>query len=63
MLLQWGCDRADAEGVDIFVQTNMMVLSFYEKFGFEVNDTMEMPGGFGYREYFLVRRPRTKTTW
>ena len=61
MLVQWGCDRADEEGVEIYVETNRAVLPLYKKFGFLVQDTLAMPGGFGYEEFFLVR-PRLSTS-
>jgi predicted N-acetyltransferase YhbS len=55
MLLEWGCDQADKEGVEVFVETNHAALPFYQKFGFELKADAEMPGGFGYTEYVLVR--------
>ncbi|KAE9366295.1 acyl-CoA N-acyltransferase [Stipitochalara longipes BDJ] len=61
MLVQWGCDRADEEDVEIYVETNRAVLPLYKKFGFIVQDTLAMPGGFGYEEFFLVR-PRSSTS-
>lgn len=55
MLLDWGCNRADQEGVEVFVETNLAALPFYRKFGFELVVEAEMPGDFGYTEYVLVR--------
>jgi hypothetical protein len=40
MLLQWGMNFADREGLDIFAQTSPMIMSFEtkDKLGFEVID-------------------------
>lgn len=61
-LLQWGCDRADEESVEVFVETNPDALGFYQKVGFEVREEADMPGGYGYRESILVRQPRSRDT-
>lgn len=60
LLVKWGCDRADEEDVEIFVETSKAVVPFYKKFGFKIHKTMTMPGGFGYEEFFLVRPQRSQ---
>jgi predicted N-acetyltransferase YhbS len=55
MLLEWGCEHADEAGVEVFVETNQAAVPFYQRFGFELKVEADMPGGFGYTEYVLVR--------
>jgi hypothetical protein len=33
MMLQWGCDRADEEGVECYVDSSPQALKLYQKFG------------------------------
>ena len=57
MLVQTLCEEADREGLEIFVETNGPIVAFYEKFGFAVRDRLMMPGGLGYEEAILIRKP------
>jgi len=63
MLLEWACEKADAENMEIFVEVNTWALPFYEKFGFEVHIVAEMPGGFGYTDYIMIRQPNGRFTF
>lgn len=45
---------AKEKGVDVFVETNNIVLKFYEKLGFELEDKLMMPDKFDYEENVLV---------
>jgi hypothetical protein len=58
MLLQWGCDQADREGLECYVDASPDGLPLYERFGWEKKGEQDMPGGFGYTEVFLVRPPK-----
>lgn len=34
MLIQWGCDLADKDGVDLYVYASRLAVPLYERFGF-----------------------------
>lgn len=51
---------ADEERLPIFVETNGAIVKFYEKLGFEIKETMAMPGGLGYEEFILIREPHSE---
>ena len=52
-LVEWVCSEADKERMPIFVGTNRDIVKFYEKFGFDVVETLAMPNG--YEEFVMVR--------
>lgn len=52
------CEDADRETVECFVETNRDIVPFYEKFGFVVKERRDMPGGYGYSEFIMVRQPQ-----
>jgi len=60
LLLQEINRMADQLGVEIFVETNNIVVKFYEKIGYEIQERLMMPGGLGYEEFILTRSPRSK---
>ena len=62
LLLEWVCTEADKEGLPVFVETNQDIVKFYERSGFEVVETLSMPGGFGYEEYIMVRPSKAVTS-
>jgi GNAT superfamily N-acetyltransferase len=53
--------EADERGVEIFVETNNMVVDFYKKLGWMVKDERAMPGDLGYVEFVLVRYPELRS--
>ena len=57
LLLEQCCREADEGAMECFVETNGGAVGFYQKTGFELRERMQMPGGFGYQEYVLVRQP------
>ena len=61
LLLEWVCAESDKENAAIFVQTNSDIVKFYERFGLNVVDRLEMPGGLGYEEFIMVRPAETTT--
>jgi hypothetical protein len=58
LMLQYGCDSADAEDVECYIDASPMGLSLYERFGFEMRSKELMPivEGQEYWEQFGVRR-------
>ena len=64
MLLQYGCDLADEQGYEAFLEAAPGALRLYHKFGFETAAQMEtwiqherFPQGEVYTETFMVRQP------
>ena len=53
--------RADDLGVEVFVETNNLVVDFYEKMEYKILDRLMMPGGLQYEEFNLLRLPRKAT--
>lgn len=58
LLVQYGCDLADKDHIECYVDASPEALGLYEKFGFVEKAREEMPGGFGYVETYLVRQPK-----
>jgi GNAT superfamily N-acetyltransferase len=64
MLLQYGCDRADEQGYEAFLEAAPEALRLYHKFGFETAAQMDtlikgerFPQGEVYTKTFMVRQP------
>jgi hypothetical protein len=64
MLLKYGCDRADEQGCETFLEAAPDALRLYQKFGFETKAQMNtlvkgegFPQGEIYTETFMVRQP------
>lgn len=64
MLLKYGCDRADEQGCEAFLEAAPDALRLYRKFGFETKaqmNTLVKGEGFLqgeiYTETFMVRQP------
>lgn len=65
MLLQYGCERADEQGCEAFLEAAPEALRLYQKFGFETAAQMDTlikseccTQGETYTEAFMVRSPR-----
>lgn len=58
LLLETLAREADERGVETFVQTNNIVVKFYEKMGYMIRERKMMPGNLKYEEFALVRTPR-----
>ena len=54
-LLRAACELADSASLAMYVEAGIDGKGFYEKFGFETMDKIEMKGSIKYVEYFLVR--------
>ena len=66
MLLQYGCERADEQGFEAFLEAAPDALSLYQKFGFRTAAAMhtlikceQFPEGDVYTETFMIREPST----
>lgn len=64
LLLRWGCERADQEGLDCFLDATEAGKPLYERFGFVVQKVNALDlGQFGCegvaRTWSMIRRPRT----
>ncbi|KAK8009499.1 hypothetical protein PG991_012050 [Apiospora marii] len=57
-LIQWGVDRADADGVEAYVQSSPMAAARYRRYGFEDMDTHHFELAGDYHEVFLKRKPQ-----
>lgn len=59
-LVGWGCDLADRDGLEVYLDSTAWAKGFYEKHGFEAKNSVEIPGGGGYVETFMVRPVKSK---
>ena len=57
LLLEEVNQRADDLGLEVFVETNNLVVDFYEKMGYKILDRLMMPGEIEYEEFNLIRLP------
>ncbi len=55
LLLKYGCDLADEDGVEAYLDSSPAGRGLYEKFGFVKRAEKAIPGGMGYVEWFMVR--------
>ena len=62
LILQYGCDLADGDGLECYIDSSPAGLKLYEKFGwvFPPEENLRMPRfeEFGYEEAFGIRKPR-----
>lgn len=58
LAVKYGCDMADEEDVECYVDSSPMAWPLYERFGFEMKMDQRMPDveGQGYVESFAVRK-------
>jgi len=62
MLIQWGCDKADRDGIDVFLDATPVGRPLYERFGFETvkdNEVDLKPFGVDHihHTYSMIRKP------
>ena len=57
LLLEELAKRADKQSVETIVETNNLVVEFYEKLGYEIRERKMMPGDLDYEEFALIRAP------
>ena len=57
MLIRWGLEKADAEGLEAYIEGWDGVKGLYEKFGFESKEEVKVER-LGYTEYLMLRKPR-----
>lgn len=55
MLVEWGCDQADRDGVEAYLVAALPAISLYKRFGFESVESETLPEGY-IRTYMV--RPR-----
>lgn len=58
LMMRYGCDMADKDGLEIYVDSSMEGYPMYLKYGFVVKAEEPLPGGFDYIQRHLVRPPR-----
>ena len=62
LVLKYGCDLADRDGLECYIDASPKGLPLYEKFGwvFPPEEILKMPryDEFGYEEAFGIRQPR-----
>ena len=66
-LIMYGCERADEQGFEAFLEAAPDALSLYQKFGFRTAAAMQtlikieqFPEGDMYTETFMIREPRVQ---
>lgn len=64
MLIRYGCDRADAQRCEVFLEAAPEALRLYQKLGFRTAAEMHtliktdcFPEGDMYTESFMIRAP------
>ena len=55
MLVNYGCEMADRDGLEAYVDSSPEGRRLYERFGFRKVEEREMPGGFDFLYGFLIR--------
>lgn len=58
LMMRYGCDMADNDGLEAYVDASMEGYPVYLKYGFILKGEEAMPGGYGYIERHLVRPAR-----
>lgn len=59
LMMRYGCDMADNDGLEIYVASTMEGYPVYLKYGFLLKVEEPMPGGLGYIQRYLVRPAKT----
>lgn len=65
MLIAYGCERADAQGCEAFLEASPEAIRLYHKLGFQTAAEMHtliehelFPQGDMYTETFMIRKPQ-----
>lgn len=53
--MRYGCDMADRNGLEIYVDSSMEGFPVYLRYGFELKKENAMPGEYGYVDRHMVR--------
>jgi ribosomal protein S18 acetylase RimI-like enzyme len=61
-VLRWGCEYADARGLDCYLEAGPDLVGLYGKFGFEVVGTFAPSRMPSHTESFMVRQPQGAVT-
>lgn len=64
MLMQWGCEQSDRDGLPLYLEATPAGRGLYEKCGFESVEELTWPGvmheGESYRMAIMVRKPKRR---
>lgn len=56
MLINYGCNLADKDGIEAYVDASPIAEPLYKRFGFETKNKLAMPAPFDwYLESFMIR--------
>ncbi|KAF7508498.1 hypothetical protein GJ744_009211 [Endocarpon pusillum] len=58
LVMRYGCDMADNDGLEIYVSASMEGYPMFLKYGFVLKGEDTMPGGYGFIQRHLVRPAR-----
>lgn len=61
LMMRYGCDMADRDNLEIYVDASMEGYPMYLKYGFDLKGEEHMPGGFGYIGRQMVRPAKKHT--
>ena len=56
-MLRWGLDKADAEGLEAYVEASPLAVSVYEHYGWKVVADFT-PKNLNHTESLMIRPPR-----
>jgi GNAT superfamily N-acetyltransferase len=59
MLIRWGTDRADEEGLESYLDATPEGKPVYERYGFRELETLRFFGG-KYAQCFMIRDAKTR---
>jgi hypothetical protein len=60
LLLSWGVDRADRDGLEAYLEASPRGSGVYKKFGWEARDQITVLDG-NYTELLMLRSPEVKS--
>jgi GNAT superfamily N-acetyltransferase len=61
LMIKYGCDLADKDGLEAYLDASMDGFPLYQRFGFVLKAEAAMPGGYGYIDRHMVRPAMRKT--
>ena len=57
-VMQWGCDWADREGLECYLEAGPDLVLFYARYGFQVVESFAPPRMPDHTESFMIRKPQ-----